>query len=210
MIDDVVPLSSANNPFSLLADNYDQLKCTSLEFNNVPSVACEGDKSYLIYSPYNQPKMFDELDGNLMLGRVAVNMLGKAWSFVKGKWNGNGKFDDMTHLVSEDTIDWARVQLVELENELEEIKLSGYQANVDKIEDILERVEALKEDLAEQILYAKMSTLLNDGKEELGSERTAYYKQVDKEEAMGIENVYHASPGISNHVTNYNNKQSIQ
>lgn len=62
-----------NSPIK--SDRYDTATCRSVEFHREPSVFCEGERTNLIYTPHLSHPPLENLDGNIMLGAVAINNL---------------------------------------------------------------------------------------------------------------------------------------
>lgn len=176
---DLVSNSGRGSPFHILGDKYQKSSCTPISWNGKQGVACEGERTTMIYLPFLEPRIFDELDGNLMLGRLALHFGSKLWSFVR---HGTQREQIISHMIPnslyqeweaglgelvqllngwegvDEEIKWAEKEITECNILMEEVRLSNLTATPDRIEEITERLEAIKEDLAEQIMIRKMQS----------------------------------------------------
>lgn len=200
---DVVTISARGKPFGMIGDKYKQESCRPLSFNGIQSVACEGEKTTLVYTPVFEPRMFDELDGNLMLGRLALNWGGKLWAFVKEGFRGGQAEKHFMHMVPEEMlagwengirevqnllvkwdgslheIDWATRQVQDCNELIRQVKLQELKTQPEVIEEITERIEALQEDVAEQFIYHEVGELFTQRKEAQTGRESNFF-QADK------------------------------
>lgn len=175
---DVFIKAPHNKAFNLVGDEYKIENCTPINFNGENAVACEGHKTTLIYTPNRETRPFDELDGRLMLGRLAILYAHKFWTFVK-KATGRTEYQDYNPLIivsEEDVLSWEndieqignilhqegiiKDELIWAEDKLEKIvemvnhvKGNDSRVGVETLEEIYDRLTALQEDVSEQILF---------------------------------------------------------
>lgn len=82
MIFPIKPVDTCAAPMTEAQDNYKHTSCTPIEFNGQKSVYCEGEKTSAIYTPAETARLFDNIDSNLMLGRVLLHSLHKVWRLI--------------------------------------------------------------------------------------------------------------------------------
>lgn len=170
------------NPPLIDKDNFRKSSCGPIESFGFPSVKCEGERTTFIYTPYFEDRLFDTLDGNIMLGRVLLHLANNWWKkiangsqFPSKTASGDGqsmriiKLTDITMWgkrikeiesmlrrfpKEEGQMEWAHHKLVDL-------KLAFGELFVDKLVSA-ERLDAFEDsltflnvDVAEQIHFMK-------------------------------------------------------
>ncbi|ODM92517.1 tRNA(Glu)-specific nuclease WapA [Orchesella cincta] len=178
---------SLHQPF-IGGDTFEKKSCAPVDFNGMPSVTCNGQKTNLVYTPYLQDRLFDNLDANILLGRTLIHLGGKVFGGPSAEERYFKKFGKEQVAISPDMIDilerklvkieglirdtarvntnikiyeelqWAHTKIKDCRDTLEEIskKRDGIIAR-EELEKIRERVEALHEDVKEQIADFKLS-----------------------------------------------------
>ncbi|CAL8075521.1 unnamed protein product [Orchesella dallaii] len=163
----------------LSSDSYDKSSCAPVEFNGMPSVTCKGQKTNLVYTPYLQERIFDNVDGNIMLGRMIIHLGGNLmWNSKSGNEFSGFQSEFETHVtVSDDMIevlrrklrkikallnhaaflgirevDWAQRQLVDVKESIDELeKAQNGMVSKFTYKRVEETLIALQEDLQENI-----------------------------------------------------------
>lgn len=138
--------------------------CAPFHWYGRPAIGCDGQEFSFIYTPYETPKWLSFLDGWLLLARVGVQVVGdlklrgceaeKIVSCSEFELAEYGKqlrkIDNILKRNGGVEFDWAKKQLDEMREDLKQY-LSG-----EKVSEYVklifeEKIEALKEDILDQI-----------------------------------------------------------
>ncbi|XP_039447657.1 uncharacterized protein LOC120426919 [Culex pipiens pallens] len=138
--------------------------CAPFHWYGRPAIGCEGQDFAFIYTPYETPKWFSFLDGWLLLVRVGVQIVGdlklrgcdaerkvSCSEFELAEYGKQlSRIDDILKRNGEVEFDWAKKQLDEMREDLKQYlsgeKISAYVKMIFE-----EKIEALKEDILDQI-----------------------------------------------------------
>lgn len=157
--------------YSIGGDSYKN--CRPVEFYGRPSVYCKGNHTNLIYAPNIQPRLFDSLDSNLMLGSVILHQVRKFYQWYRptvaeetryhliveitdqqlDDWNAQiNKIKELLQYlklrVSSKELQWAEYALIDHQEAISKLN-SLSTASTEMIEILNENLQALLEDLAE-------------------------------------------------------------
>lgn len=138
--------------------------CAPFHWYGRPAIGCEGQDFAFIYTPYETPKWFSFLDGWLLLARVGVQIVGdlklrgceaerkvSCSEFELAEYGKQlSRIDDILKRNGEVEFDWAKKQLDEMREDLKQY-LSGEKISAHVKMIFEEKIEALKEDILDQI-----------------------------------------------------------
>ncbi|KAL9703692.1 hypothetical protein quinque_007210 [Culex quinquefasciatus] len=138
--------------------------CAPFHWYGRPAIGCEGQDFAFIYTPYETPKWFSFLDGWLLLVRVGVHVVGdlklrgcdaerkvSCSEFELAEYGKQlSRIDDILKRNGEVEFDWAKKQLDEMREDLKQY-LSGEKISAHVKMIFEEKIEALKEDILDQI-----------------------------------------------------------
>ncbi|XP_038110908.1 uncharacterized protein LOC6039654 [Culex quinquefasciatus] len=173
---------------TFLADTFGQdsfKSCFPITWQGYPSVSCDGQESTFVYTPRPQLRVFDMVDGWLLLARAApavFRSFKNGVSFVKSVFYGDverncqpedhpknlmNKLSNIKRMIHDregTKLKWAIPMLEDLEEDITDYerstKRSKYQSNL-----LEERLDALREDIFEDInfdLAVQMSSVLRN------------------------------------------------
>ncbi|XP_065088472.1 uncharacterized protein LOC135709951 [Ochlerotatus camptorhynchus] len=139
--------------------------CYPLSHYHIPSVSCEGEKSSLLFTAYDRPKMFDFLDGWVLLARVMPTAVRSIVRCVRSVFGSDlnrtltvrrdeaemlvvslDGFDRMKEVTK--TVTWAEKALEELNEDIVEF-LDAPRRDFRTYVAFKERIAALQEDILE-------------------------------------------------------------
>uniref|UniRef100_T1E1Z3 Putative plasma membrane protein n=1 Tax=Psorophora albipes TaxID=869069 RepID=T1E1Z3_9DIPT len=164
-------------------------RCSPMYWHDQPSVTCEGQQSTFVYTPRQTTRVFDMVDGWLLLARVtpaAVRNLKSGFSFLRNALFGTEDCCPKVQRFAEQKLElskelktiktlmdnsktdpsWANVIFADLEDDIVEF---GAKTNPTKSELTLlqERLDSLREDLMETECQTSFSPDLNTLLEQL-------------------------------------------
>lgn len=187
----------------LSTDHYDPSSCRPVNFYGRPSVFCEGDKTTLIYAPQISAPPFAYLDGNLMLGHVALHMVGKTFSWIQSSisnwWHSSPPPSLPTRVIKTELqtrMQKLDEQLIELQHQLEALPTSkrwlrfAVDEHYDQLQDMKENGYATTDVLDE--LEQNIRESQREVEEEFHLQQSA--EKPDHKKATGLDVGFFASP----------------
>uniref|UniRef100_A0A0P6IV74 Putative sgs n=1 Tax=Aedes aegypti TaxID=7159 RepID=A0A0P6IV74_AEDAE len=142
--------------------------CYPIYYNGIPSVSCEGQESSLLFTSYETPRLFDHVDGWILLARVIPTAIKNIVSGVRrvcgcdgsipsepvseteliSMMNDHAGLGDLTAIC--ENSEWARKAIDELNEDLSEF-MNEPTRNRQMYGVLKERIAALRDDVLEEM-----------------------------------------------------------
>lgn len=144
------------------SDNYNINSCRPIEFHGLPSIACDGEHTTMVYTPTRQARPFETLGANIMLGQVLFHI---AKSVVKALYPASEpqpepepvkKADSSSAQIQidklSDVLSLTKASLKSMENKWATWCLEDSQAQLEALEALLKKDQLSEEELKETSL----------------------------------------------------------
>ncbi|KHO02170.1 hypothetical protein JS61_08070 (plasmid) [Rickettsia felis] len=188
--------------YSIGGDSYKN--CRPVEFYGRPSVYCKGNHTNLIHAPNIQPRLFDSLDSNLMLGSVILHQVRKFYQWYRPTVAGETRYHLIVEITDQQLDDW-NTQINKIKELLQYLKprisskelqwaeyaLIDHQEAISKLSSLstasTEMIEILNENL--QALLEDLAESKEESQDEIEKNiNTIHHQYVKQNNSMNINN----------------------